>query len=118
MFFLPGFVLRKVLPGDPDPITGEPGKNTIRLITGRGIVQESLWTNTKETTLIGVRDERLLMFVPGEESITDLEITAADEFMDSDQRLWQCITDGYKRGIPGRAPEYIAVRVRRAKGKK
>lgn len=117
VLFQPGFILRKITPGLPDPITGEPGTPRVHHIPGRGLVQERLWTGVKETTATGVRDERLVMFCPTSMSVSDVEITAADEFVDDRGRVWQCITDGHARGIPGKMPEYIATRVRRAKGR-
>ena len=72
----------------------------------------------QETTPTGgIRDERLVMFAPTGTAVAGLDITAKDEFAGPDGRVWQCISDGIARGIPGRPPDYIAARVRRAKEK-
>ena len=72
----------------------------------------------QETTPTGgIRDERLVMFAPTGTAVAGLDITAKDEFTGPDGRVWQCISDGIARGIPGRPPDYIAARVRRAKEK-
>ncbi|WP_431638843.1 hypothetical protein ACP8NE_00955 [Corynebacterium ulcerans] len=118
VLFQPGFTLRKVVEGREDPITGESGRPTITEIAGRGLAQEPLWSSEKEVGPTSVKDERLILFCPTHAPITSVEICAADEFVDDRGRVWQCITDGHERGIPGKAPEYIATRVRRAKGKR
>lgn len=118
VLFQPKFILRKVIEGREDPVTGEPGRPTTDEIAGCGLVQEPLWSSEKEVGPTSVKDERLILFCPTHNPITDIEICAADEFVDDRGRVWQCITDGHERGIPGKAPEYIATRVRRAKGKR
>lgn len=118
VLFQPKFILRKVIEGREDPITGEPGSPTITEIAGRGLVQEPLWSSEKEVGPTSVKDERLILFCPTHTPINDIEICAADEFVDDRGRVWQCITNGHERGIPGKKPEYIATRVRRAKGKR
>lgn len=118
VLFQPGFILRKTTPGEPDPITGEPGVPRVQQMPGRGLIQERMWTGVQETTTSGVRDERLIMFSPTNMGVSDVVVTAADEFEDPRGQVWQCITDGHERGIPGKTPEYIATRVRRAKGKR
>ncbi|ARU45323.2 hypothetical protein [Corynebacterium silvaticum] len=118
VLFQTGFTLRKVVEGREDPITGEPGSPTITEIVGRGLVQEPLWSSEKEVGPTSVKDERLIMFCPVSMGVSDVVVTAADEVEDPRGQVWQCITDGHERGIPGQAPEYVAVRVRRAKGKR
>lgn len=118
ILFQPGWVLeqRSSVVGE-DPITGEPIPNTVEKIEGAGLIQEPLWTGVSETNTRGVRDERLVMFAPEKVPITTLNISADDVFRAPDKTIWHAITDGFPRGIPGQPPEYIAVRVRRAKEK-
>ena len=98
--------------------TGEIIATTYEPIAGTGLVQEAYWTGMQETIPTGgIRDERLVMFAPTGVTVADLDITAKDEFLGPDGRVWQCISDGIARGIPGLPPDYIAARVRRAKEK-
>ncbi|WP_245319761.1 hypothetical protein [Corynebacterium diphtheriae] len=64
VLFQPKFILRKVIEGREDPITGEPGRPTITEIAGRGLVQEPLWSSEKEVGPTSVKDERLILFCP------------------------------------------------------
>nr|DAV90260.1 MAG TPA: hypothetical protein [Caudoviricetes sp.] len=118
VLFQPGWQYRRQTTTRDDPITGEIIATTYEPIAGTGIVQEAYWTGMQETTPTGgIRDERLVMFAPAGVTVDDLDVTAKDEFAGPDGRVWQCISDGIARGIPGRPPDYIAARVRRAKEK-
>ena len=115
VLFQPGWVLRQPTTGAQDPITREPIPGPPVLIEGTGLLQERLFTATQETTSTGVTDERLVLFTPRNGLTGVLEIQAHDEFTDPQGRRWHAMTNGYPRGIPGKPPEYIAVRVRRVK---
>lgn len=118
IFFQPGWILEQPSSVvEDDPITGEPIINSVERIEGTGLLQESLWSGVAETNTRGVRDERLVMFAPTTVPITTVNIEANAVFHAPDTSIWQAITDGFLRGIPGQLPEYIAVRVRRAKEK-
>ena len=84
---------------------------------GRGLVQEALWTGNKEVTPTTVSDERVIMWAPELINIMDLDIQANDEFIGPRGEVWQAVSDGRPRGIPGRPPEYVALRARRAREK-
>lgn len=102
---------------EEDPDTGEkvtaPGRET----TGRGLLQQALWTNFKEVTDRTVVDERMVLFEPPAWKANGFEIVPTDEFFSPEGRCWQVITAGLPRGIPGHKPTYYAARVRRAKEK-
>lgn len=113
VLFQPGWsVTTVVTSGGEDPDTGELLPAQKQTVHGRGVVQAPLWTGFQETTSDGgIRDERLVMFSPV------VEVGADAEFLSPSGQCWQAITDGMPRGIPGQVPEYVAVRVRRAKEK-
>lgn len=118
VLFQPGWVLKKASAVREDLLTGNPITIDYQPIKGNGLLQEPHWAGTSETTNQGgVLDERLVMFAPAGQAVSTLEITAQDEFIAPDKKVWQAITDGFARGIPGKEPEYIAARVRRAKEK-
>lgn len=118
ILFQPRWQYRRQTTTQDDPITGEIIATTYEPITGTGLVQEAYWTGMQETTPTGgIRDERLVMFAPADAAVADLNVTAKDEFIGPAGQVWQCISDGIARGIPGRPPDYIAARVRRAKEK-
>ena len=117
LLFQPGWTLKKAKQVREDLITGNPIAVQYEPIPGDGLLQEPLWTGTSETTPQGVRDERLVMFAPTNKKVSSIDVAAEDEFISPNKKVWQCITDGFHRGIPGEEPEYIAVRVRRAKEK-
>lgn len=113
MWLQPGWTLETTSPAtNEDPETGVTLPPRRVKVSGRGLVQAPLWSGFQETTADGgVRDERLCLFSP------PCEVLADDEFYSPSGECWQAITDGMPRGIPGQVPEYVAVRVRRAKEK-
>lgn len=113
----PGFLYLRRLPESYDPVTGEPVDGGTERILGHGLVQEPVWTSSKEVTPVSVADERLIIFRPDSGEVGALDVVSDEAFIDDRGRVWQCTTDGRARGVPGRPPEYIAVRVRRAKEK-
>lgn len=118
VLFQPGWKLQKATTLREDLITGNPIAVEHEPVEGTGLVQEALWSGVSETTSTGgVRDERIVMFAPTNQPVSGIDITASDEFIAPDEKVWQAITDGFPRGIPGQEPEYIAVKVRRAKEK-
>ncbi|MFC3850076.1 hypothetical protein ACFORJ_07845 [Corynebacterium hansenii] len=116
VLFQPGWIHRKRSGGNVDPVTGNDTAGTVMEIPGTGLVQAPLWTGVEEVSGNATRDERLVMFLPGSGVVG--EINDVDEMVSPEGHVWQCISDGMPRGIPGHPPEYTAVRVRRAKEKK
>ncbi|MEJ6019872.1 hypothetical protein [Corynebacterium sp. H113] len=115
VLFQPGWVLRKREADTVDPLTGNTVGHTVTTTQGRGLIQSPLWTGFSEVTESSVTDERLVLWRP----LRDIhpEVTANDEFVSPEGHVWQATTDGMWRGIPGHPPEYLAVRVCRAKEK-
>ncbi|MDO4630873.1 MAG: hypothetical protein Q4A82_01070 [Corynebacterium sp.] len=121
ILFQPGWILRHRTTTTIDPLTGNKRPATWIEIPGIGVLQQPLWTGVTETSPTGIRDERLIMFLPDTKitvtKLEELEINSDDEFHTPNGHIWHAITDAIPRGIPGRTPEYFAVMVRRAKEK-
>lgn len=112
MLFQPGWTMHVPSPEpDDDPVTGEPIAAPGRVIDGKGLLQQALWTGFTETTPTSVKDERMVLFAPPVEATPDAWFKAPDG------HVWEAITETMPRGIPGQEPSYIAVQVRRAKEK-
>lgn len=111
VLFQPGWKHRA--PGEEmhDPDTGEAFDSEPTETVGKGLVQQKLWTGMVETTSTGVVDERVVMFYPV------VYVGADHEFISPTGEVWQAMAEGIPRGIPGHAPEYVAVLCRRAKEK-
>lgn len=92
-----------------DPVTGERFFGDPVVTEGRGVVQQPLWSGVSETGTVSVLDERIVMFAPV------VDVRSDHEFVSPEGQVWFAISDGMPRGIPGKRPEYVAVRVRRAK---
>ena len=109
VLFQPGW--RAVIAGDStetDPNTGEPLPAGVEEILGRGLLQAPLWNGFSEVTATTVVDERMVLFEP------PVAVRAEDSLYSPTGQCWQAITEGMPRGIPGQAPEYVAVQVRHA----
>lgn len=109
VLFQPGW--SAVIAGDSnetDPNTGEPLPAGVEEIPGRGLLQAPLWNGFSEVTASTVVDERMVLFEP------PVAVRAEDSFYSPAGQCWQAITEGMPRGIPGQAPEYVAVQVRHA----
>lgn len=117
VLFQPGWTYRRRLPPTIDPATGNTRPGGVEDQPGRGLVQEALWTGNKEVTPTTVSDERVIMWAPELVNIMDLDIQANDEFIGPRGEVWQAVSDGHPRGIPGRPHEYVALRARRAREK-
>ncbi|ALA66924.1 hypothetical protein CLAC_03440 [Corynebacterium lactis RW2-5] len=115
VLFQPGWVLRLRKPAGVDPVTGNDAGVNVREVPGRGLVQAPLWTGFSEVTDKALVDERLVMWCPLEGPSVPVDSQA--EFVSPSGEVWQAITSGIWRGIPGSSPEYVAVRVRRAEEK-
>lgn len=116
VLFEPGFSLIKTVPGGFHELTGDPKPPGRVEIPGRGLIQDPHMTNTTEVTPASVRDERMVLFT-NDADVTALDVKADDEFIDHLGHHWNAIADGRLRGIPRQPPEYVAVRVRRAREK-
>lgn len=109
VLFQPGWVaVTTGEPGETDPFTGEALPSTAVETEGRGLIQAPLWTGFAEVAETTVVDERLVMFEPV------VKVRADDYFYSPTGECWQATTEGMPRGIPGKTPEYVAVRVRHA----
>lgn len=109
VLFQPGWTA--LISGDRneiDPYTGELLPAGVEEVPGRGLLQAALWNGFSEVTTTTVVDERMVLFEP------PVKIRAEDSFYSPSGQCWQAITEGMPRGIPGHAPEYVAVRVRHA----
>lgn len=115
VLFQRGWVHCKRITGGVDPVTGNDKAGGVIEIPGAGLVQAPLWTGVEELSSKSTRDERLVMFLPDSGIVG--AIADVDEMVSPEGHVWQCISDGMPRGIPGHPPEYTAVRVRRAKEK-
>lgn len=109
VLFQPGWVVVTTgEPGEKDPYTGEYLPAEQVETPGRGLIQAPLWSGFMEVTEASVVDERLVMFAPA------VKVRPDDCFYSPSGECWQAITEGMPRGIPGKSPEYVAVRVRHA----
>lgn len=115
ILFQPGWVLRTTGAGEPDPATGNRRGGARVETPGRGLLQAPTHAGFTETTATAVSDERMVLWAPTGEQVP---ITAGDELVSPAGEVWHCITDGLARSIPGHPPDYIAVKVRRAKEKR
>ena len=109
VLFQPGW--SAVIAGDAhevDANTGESLPADVEEISGRGLLQAALWNGFSEVTSTTVVDERMVLFEP------PVKVRAEGSFYSPSGECWQAITEGMPRGIPGRAPEYVAVQVRHA----
>lgn len=112
VLFQPGWKHQATAPGGINPATGNPQPGQKILHPGRGLLQEHLWSGFTELAHDSARDERLVLFEP--QKGMPHEIDQEDSMIDPQGRHWNAITPGMPRGIPGKTPDYIAVRVRRA----
>lgn len=118
--FQPGFIHVSKCVGVQrvrDPATGAvvtvpQGKNRFAVA---GLLQSQQRAGAgadKETSATGVLSLRLFMFVP------EVEPCVEDVFLEPPRagrrRAWLAAADGDPRGIPGQAPDYWSVLVRRA----
>lgn len=114
VLFQAGWLLRSTADGVPDPVTGNRRGGGRVEIPGRGLLQAPNHSGFTETTATAVKDERMVLWAP---TGADVDVTAGDELVAPTGEVWHCISDGLPRSIPGHAPDYIAVKVRRAKEK-